>query len=175
MNEQNIMKHDTLLPEDFTGVFQFTNWTEEEFVGVWGKKEYHFPAKSMSPMLMYEYTPYEVQYIRKKFAKDLAEREFFKGRMYETMRLREGERDELGMIKPRGQGMSHAGQYSVDTLTPFIQKCLEPLEIKKATVTPAPIIPIEEVLTRNDEGELNTEPVNPKQSLKEKALKAGAK
>jgi hypothetical protein len=47
------------------------------------------------------------------------------------------------------------------------------LEIKRAVVTPAPVVPIEDILTKNEDGELNTEPVNPKTSLKEKALKAG--
>lgn len=166
------MKYETTLPEDFDGVFRFTNWSEEDFVGVWGGKEYHFPAMSTSPMVIPEHSPLEVQNIRKKFAQDLAEREFFKTKRYEKIRQREGNRDELGMIQPRGYGMSHAGTYSLDDLAPFIQKSLEPLPVARAVRTTAPKVKIEDHISRTDQGDLITEVVDQKTSLREKALKA---
>ncbi len=166
------MKYDSTLPEDFNGTFHFTNWSSEDFIGTWGKKQYHFPAETTSPMIIPEHSPLEVQYIRKKFAKDLAEREYFKSPQYEQKRLREGVKDEMGMIQPRGNGMSHAGMYSIDELTPFIQKALEDLPKAKALVTKLETPPIEESLSRDDDGELRTKVVNEKTSLVKKALEA---
>lgn len=166
------MKYERVLPEDFDGVFQFTNWTNEEFVGRWGGKEYRFAPESRSPMVIPEHSPLEVQSIRKKFAKDLAEREFFKTGKYETYRLREGIKDEMGMIQPRGNGMSHAGAYNLQDLVPFIQRCLEPLPVKKAVVTVAPKENIEANLTRNKHGKLNSEAIDETVSLVDKAYRA---
>lgn len=174
MQNNDIMKMERVLPEDFNGVFEFTNWTDEEFIGKWGGKEYRFPPQSRSPMLIPEHSPIEVQNIRKKFAKDLAEREFFKTPKYEVLRLREGVKDELGMVQPRAQGMSHAGQYTLVDLVPFIQKCLEPLPIKKATVTVAPKPNVEENLTRNKHGQLNSEAIDETVSLVDRAYRAEA-
>jgi hypothetical protein len=169
MNEdKGIMQYDSILPADFDGVFRFTNWSDEEFVGVWGKKEYHFPAQSTSPMIIPEHSPVEVQNIRKKFAKDLAEREFFKSQSYNG--LISQERGPNG--EAIRQSFQLAGTYSLETLTPFIQKCLEPLEITSAVVTTAPSIATEDKLSRNEEGQLNTEAIDRKTSLKNKALQA---
>ena len=165
------MKYEPLLPADFDGTFRFTNWTNEDFVGVWGKKEYLYPKHSTSPMIIPDQTPVEIQHIRKKFAKDLAEREFFKSEKYESFRLREGEKDDMGMIKPRAYGMSHAGQYTIGDLTTYIQKCLEPLPVSKAVVTAMKGDKLEDKLTRDDEGNLNTEAIDRKTSLRDKALK----
>lgn len=49
-----------------------------------------------------------------------------------------------------------AGQYSLDTLAPYIQRALEPLPISQAIVTNAPRVRLEEKLSKNDDGELNT-------------------
>ena len=166
------MKYDPMLPVDFDGTFRFTNWTDEDFTGVWGSKEYLYPKHSTSPMIIPDQTPVEIQHIRKKFAKDLAEREFFKSPKYETFRLREGEKDDMGMIKPRGYGMSHAGAYTINDLTPYIQRCLEPLPISKAIVTEVQKDKVEDKLTRDDEGNLNTEAIDRKTSLRDKALKS---
>lgn len=168
MNDTGIMSHETLLPEDFDGVFRFTNWTDEEFTGVWGKKEYRFPAQTTAPMIMPEFSPVEIQYIRKKFAKDLAEREFFKSQNYEF--LHRQERNDDGTAKLNG--IHQAGTYTENELAPFIQKCLEPLTIAKAVVTDAPVEKIEDKLSRNEDGELNTEAIDRKASLRDKALKA---
>lgn len=159
-DEQTVMKVETVLPEDFDGVFRFTNWTDQEFVGKWNNKEYHFPANSTSPMIIPDHSPLQIQQIRKKFAKDLAEREFYKSQRYEAMRKIEGERDEFtGMIKPNLSSSLNANSYSLDDLTPFIQKCLIPLEIKRAPVTEAPKLNMEEILTRDPKNNnLNTAP-----------------
>jgi hypothetical protein len=169
-NKKDIMAYEPVLPVDFDGTFRFTNWTDEDFTATWGKKEYRFPAGTTSPILMPDQTTLEIQQIRKKFAKDLAEREYFKSTRYEHERLREGPKDDMGMIQPRGQGMSHAGQYSLDTLTPYIQRCLLPLQVSKAEVKDSPKAPLENILSRNEEGQLNTEVVLPKTSLRKKAL-----
>ena len=164
------MKYDTTLPEDFNGVFYFTNGSDTDFTGVWGGKKYLFPAMTTSPMVIPEHSPLEVQYIRKKFAKDLAEREFYNSKDYK--KLMGQERNPDG--SPRLNGLHSAGTYSVDQLSDFIQKCLEPLPISKAIVTEEKKAPIEENLSRNDSGELNTTAFGLKDNvnLREKAQKA---
>lgn len=147
---KELMAHESILPADFTGQFYFTNPDDEDFVGLWGKKEYTFPALSTSPMIIPEHSPIEVQNIRKKFAKDLAEKMYFKSKNYEFIRSREGKRNKLGMIEPTGQGMSHAGTYNLDTLAPYIQKCLEPLPVKSATVKVRQTVSMEERVGRDD-------------------------
>lgn len=176
MNEdKGIMKIESVLPEDFDGTFRFTNWTEEEFVGVWGSKEYHFPALTTSPMVIPEHSPLEVQHIRKKFAKDLSEREYFKSKSYEKTRSVEGNKDE-GIVQPRLNSFHMAGTYTLKDLEPYIQRCLEPLPIARASVQEAPKpIDVESTLSRNEEGNLNTEAIDRKTSLKDKALRAGEK
>lgn len=167
-DDKTIMKYENTLPENFTGVFHFTNWSEEEFVGKWGGKQYRFPAESTSPMVIPEHSPLEVQHIRKKFAKDLAEREFYKSQDYG--KLLGQERNPDG--SPRASGIHVAGTYSIDQLTPFIQKCLEPLPISQAIVTKEEKPPLEESLSRNDDGELNTAAIGLKDSLRKKAESA---
>jgi hypothetical protein len=170
--QSNVDTRKPILPENFDGVFRFSNPTEEDFIGIWGNKEYHFPAGKTVPMVMPEFSPIEIQHIRKKFAKNLAEREFYKTHKYEQLRLREGTKDEFGVIQPRAHGMSHAGTYTEDDLAPIIQKCLEPLEDGSLTTQEIPKQPVEETLSRNDDGELVTEAIDSKTSLKEKALKS---
>lgn len=156
-NENNIMRVETTLPDGFDGNFYFTNsWDSEDFVGKWGGREYVYPAHTTSKMVMPEFTPLEVQQIRKKFAKDWAEQTFFKGKGYEHLRLREGIKDEMGMITPRGYGMSHAGTYSIDDLTPYIQMCLVPLQMSQTIVRQPLTVRLEEKLTKNEDGEINT-------------------
>ncbi len=168
MENKDIMQYQPILPEDFDGTFRFTNWTDEDFVGKWDSKEYHFPAQSTSPMIIINHTPLEIQQIRKKFAKDLAEREFFKSRSYSKLQSQERNNDG----SPRLNSIHQAGTYSVETLTPFIQKCLEPLPIAKVKITDAPKEKLEDKLSRNEEGQLNTEAIDKKLSLKKKALEA---
>lgn len=165
---ENIMEYKSVLPENFDGVFRFTNWTDEDFVAKWGSKEYRFPARSTSPMLILNATALEIQQIRKKFAKNLAEREFSKSQEYARLMKQEVNADGT----PRLNSIHQAGSYTIETLTPYIQKCLEPLEPAKAIVSDAPIEPLENKLTRNENGELNSIVVDKKTSLRKKALEA---
>ncbi len=165
IDDKSIMKYENTLPEDFDGVFRFTNWSNEDFVGGWGGKKYIFQAETTSPMVIPEHSPLEIQYIRKKFAKDLAEREFYKSQNYKT--LMKQERNPDG--SPRLNGLHSAGTYSVDQLTPFIQKCLEPLPISKALVQAVDKVPVEDTLSRNNKGKLNTEAIDGSESLTAKA------
>lgn len=166
MEKDSIMKYETVLPQDFDGVFRFTNWTDEDFTGVWAKNQYRFPANSTSPMIIPDHSPIEIQHIRKKFAKDLAEREFFKSQRYETLRSPEGTLGNRTM-----SGIHTAATYTIDDLSGNIQKCLLPLEIKKAFVSSVATEPLENKLSRDDEGNINTKALTGKESLREKALR----
>jgi hypothetical protein len=166
--EQDIMKYQSVLPKDFDGTFRFTNWTEHDFIGKWGSKEYRFPARTTSPILILDQTPLEIQQIRKKFAKDLAEQEFFRSQQY--AKLMNQERNTDGSV--RLNSIHQAGTYSMDDLKPFIQKCLEPLPAAVAFVTEVEKTPLEEVLSKNDAGEINTTAIDSKTSLKKKALES---
>lgn len=146
------MRYEATLPENFDGTFRFTNPTDEAFVGIWGGKEYHFPAMSTCPMIMPEFSPLEVQHIRKKFAKDLAEREFYKSKDYDFLRKQEKNDDGT----PRLNSIQQAGSYSMDQLTPFIQRCLDPLPMAKVSVSEMPTVKVEEKLSRNTKGKLNS-------------------
>lgn len=154
--------------------FPFTNRGDEVFIAKWGKKEYRFPPMTTTPMLgmIHDATPLELQGIRKKFAKDWAEQQFFNSAKYEAIRLREGVRDSLGMIVPRGQGMSHAGMYTEADLAPYIKMCLEPLPMGEAIVTDVVETPLEETLHRDDDGNLLTEAISKSTSLRKKAKEA---
>ena len=166
-NKDDIMRFENVLPIDFDGTFRFTNPSDEDFVGVWGKKEYLFPAKTTTPMLIVEHSPVEIQHIRKKFAKDLAEREFYRSKGYKTLRDQEG--------KPGNRTMNsihQAAAYTLSDLAPYIQKCLVPLTPSTLKVKPMNSVPLESVLSRNDDGELNTQVVDEKTSLRKKALEA---
>ncbi len=163
---KDIMEFEKVLPVDFDGTFRFSNWTDEDFVARWDSKEYIFPAKTTSPIFMPNQTPLEIQQIRKKFAKDLAEREFFKSQDYKKLMAQERNIDG----SPRLSGIHGAGTYSLDSLAPFIQRGLEPLPASKVTVKPVASVPIEETLSKNEEGELNTEAIDKKTSLRKKAL-----
>lgn len=164
----DFMKYENTLPRDFTGVFYFTNPSEEEFIGRWNSKEYRFPPKSTSPMVMPEHSPLEIQHIRKKFARDLAEREFFASQRYEQMRRQEGEKID-GVVVPRLNSMHQGVPYADSDLAGYIQKCLIPLDQARATVNAAPVTPIEAKLSRNDDGELNTVAIDKKLSLANRA------
>lgn len=158
---EDIMKMETVLPTDFDGVFRFTNWSDEEFIGIWGGKEYHFPPNSTSPMVIQEHSPLEVQHIRKKFAKNLAEREFFNSSKYAKFKAQETNPDG----SPRLNSIHQAGQYSDSELALLIQRCLKPLPVSKATVTEAVKARVEDKLSKDNEGELNTQPINKDKSV----------
>jgi hypothetical protein len=112
------------LPEGFDGVFRFTNFTEEDFKARWNSIEYTFPAQKTIPMIIPGATPEEVQVIRKKFARELGEREFYKTPKFQSMNN-----------IPIGQ---NPALYTESDLTPFIQRCLEPLPMAQATLKTLP-------------------------------------
>lgn len=129
-------------PDTFDGRFYFTNYTNEDFTDKWNGVEYTFPAMKTSPIIIPTESMEATQAIRKKFARTLAEREFFK-----SARLA-----ELEGQNPVGQGTSihTAATYTEKELTAYIQKCLEPLPIASAVVRTAPKDPIS--LRTDDEG-----------------------
>jgi len=166
--QEDVMKVENVLPADFTGVFYFTNsWENDEFVGTWGKKQYRFPPNSTSPMIIPDHSPLEIQQIRKKFAKDWAEQDFFKN-SEQYKRLTAQERTQEGVAKLNS--FQQAGTYTLDDLKEGIQKCLKPLQIKHAFVEEVHTIPVEEKLSRNEDGEFNTMAVDKKASLRDRAL-----
>ncbi len=164
---EDIMKYETVLPEDFNGVFMFTNPTEEDFIGKWGGKEYRYPAQTTSPMIIPEHSPLEIQNIRKKFARDLGEQQFYKSDKYKLMVKQEKNDDGT----PRLNSIHMAATYTMSDLTSFIQQCLKPLPVAKAIVTEMEKDRLEDKLSKNDDGELNTVAIDKKTSLKEKAFK----
>lgn len=113
-----------VLPEDFDGVFRFTNSTTEDFIGVWNKVEHTFPAMKTTPMIIPGATPEEVQNIRKKFARDLAILQFYQSDKFKDMN------DQKHGYKP--------ATYTDSELALYIQKCLEPLPagVSKAKALP---------------------------------------
>lgn len=159
-DDKTIMRVETVLPEDFDGTFYFTNWSDEDFVGKWGGKEYHYPAQTSSKMVLPEHSPLEIQQIRKKFAKDLAEREFYKSKGYDVLRSQEGTPGNRSM-----NSIHQAATYSLDDLTPFIQRCLEPLTVAQALVTKQKGVRLEEKLSKNDDNEINTAAVKSDKDL----------
>lgn len=150
MNERNV------LPADFDGVFRFTNFTETEFKAKWGGIEYTFPPLKTTPMIIGGATPEEVQTIRKKFAKELAEREFYKSEKLKALEAQ----------TPIGSANTFraAAIYVDGDLQPFIQRCLEPLPIGtvKATVLPKAD---ESQFRKDEEGKNVTQVLDKKKSL----------
>lgn len=140
------------VPEEFDGVFRFTNATDEDFVGRWNGKEYTFPAQKTSPMIIPDETAAGVQSIRKKFARELAEREFYKTPKFGYMNSRErGEKPAL---------------YTDADLEPFIQTCLKPLPIAQAKVrVVANPEEQEKVFSRDEDGQPRTQVLKEKSSL----------
>lgn len=107
---------------EFDGVFRFSNNSDEDFVVLWNNREYTFPAKTCSPMLIAGESPENVQEIRKKFAYKWAEKEWYKGKEYQRMSKMGG-----GLPPTRDD----------KTLEPLIEMCLTPLPIAPAKVKEA--------------------------------------
>ncbi len=165
--DKSIMKYEKVLPADFDGVFRFTNPSDEDFIGKWGSKEYLFPAESTTPMTIIEHSPLEIQHIRKKFARDLAEREFYKSKEYKIMAGQEG--------KPGNRifnSIHQAATYTISDLEPYIQACLKPLKAGQMTSRPMEKVNLEDKLKTDDNGQRISEVVDQKTSLKQKALNA---
>lgn len=163
------MQNATVLPKDFDGVVRFTNWSEEDFTGIWAKKEYHFPAKSRSHLVVPDATPLETINIAEKFGKELAEREYFRSAKYEVLREREGIRNHLGMIQPTGHGMSHAGQYSEQELASMIQKSKDPLPEASVEVKAVKGVSMEDRLRKDEDGNITTAPIKSEKDLEKLA------
>ena len=148
----------SVLPADFDGVFRFTNFTSTDFSARWGGIEYTFPAPKTTPMIIPGATPEEVQNIRKKFAKELAEREFYKSEKLKALEAQ----------TPIGSASSFrmAGLYTDADLKPFIQKCLEPLPIAQASMK---VLPKEDEskFRKDGEGNLVSQVLKQGQSLKQ--------
>jgi hypothetical protein len=140
----------SILPQDFDGVFRFTNWTDEDFTAKWDNVEYTFPAEKTTPMVM-NFTPKEIEHIRKKFAKELAVREFYKSRKFKQMN-----------DPKHGQ---NPATYTEGELVEYVQKCLLPLEVAPLT---AKVLPRqdESSFRRDEDGELVTQVLDKKTSLK---------
>lgn len=157
----------TVLPKGADMRFPFTNRAEEVFVGTWGKKEYRFAPMTTTPMIgmIHDATPLELQGIRKKFAKDWAEQQFFKSpeaRKWETQ-----EKNPDGTPRFNSIHMGHA--YTEKDLERYIQMCLEPLPLGEAIVNDVVETPIEDILHHDDEGNLVTEAISKTTSLRKKA------
>jgi hypothetical protein len=161
MTEKELMKVENTLPEDFDGIFYFSNYSDENFVGKWDNKEYVFPAHTMSPLIIPNASLLDIQQIRKKLAKDLAEREYHKGPQYRI--LLKQERNDDG--SPRLSSFQKAGTYSENDLVELIQMGLRPLPIKRATVKAAAGIPLEQKLSKDEEGRIQTRVVKQGQGL----------
>ncbi len=147
----------SVIPPDFDGVFRFTNFTDIEFKASWNKKEYTFPPKSTVPMIILGSTPEEIQHIRKKFAKELAEREFYAG---ESIK-------KLDSMNTSGalNSFRTAVTYSPKDLEPFIAKCLEPLSVAKATVIETPPVDEDKMLRKDRTGKRVSKVLNGDESL----------
>lgn len=138
------------LPEGFDGVFRFTNPTDEDFTGKWNNIAYTYPAQKTSPMIIPGETAEGIQAIRKKFARELAEREFYKT-------------DKGQFMNSKAAGARPA-LYTDSDLTPFIQRCLEPLPIEMAKVEVVKE-DNERVFRTDQKGKPRTKVVEPEESL----------
>lgn len=120
-------KEEFVLPDHFDGVFRFTNRSTEDFYGVWNKVQYKFPAGKTVPVIIPNETLENVQHIVKKFAKELAEREFHKSERFKKMEA----------MTPPGSGLSPA-PYSEMELKEYAEQCLIPLEEARPTMSKLP-------------------------------------
>lgn len=118
---------DSILPPDFDGTFRFTNFTDEEFTAKWNNVAYTFPAQKTIPLVILGETPEGVQFVRKKFAKDLAEREFFKSDKYKGL-----------IAGDKSNSITGGIGYTLSDLEPLIQRCLEPLPLATAAIKALP-------------------------------------
>lgn len=126
LEKAKYMELPNVSPSVTADLFPFTNYTSEEFVAKWDSKEYTFPAEKTTPMLgmISNATPEQIQHIRKKFARELAEREFYNTEKFKRMNSKEAG------YKP--------ALYTESDLTSHIQRCLEPLPVGQATVVVLP-------------------------------------
>lgn len=146
-----------ILPENFDGVFRFTNWTDEDFKAKWDSVEYTFPKRSTTPLIIPNATPVEIQNIRKKFAKELGVAAFYGSDKFKKMNdVPEGGTPAL---------------YTDADLVPFIQRCLEPLPVAQAKVK---ILPKDDEsrYSKNSKGKPVTRVLQEDESLMSQASEA---
>ena len=111
----------TANPRVFDGRFFFTNPFKDDFVGRWNGTEYTFPAMTTSPLLINEATPLEQQVIRKRFARDLALREFYKTPKFKS-------------LNSKKHGTTPQNYVEETEIAALVQKCLEPLPVVEAQI-----------------------------------------
>lgn len=145
---ENDTKENKVLSEEFDGVFRFTNWTDEDFTAKWNSVAYTFPSQKTSPMIVPNETPEGVQNIRMKFARELAEREFYKS-------------DKFKAMNDSKHGQNPA-TYTESELAPFTQRCLEALPIAPAKAKIVKEVH-EEVFTKDEDGQPRTRVLRSKQ------------
>lgn len=136
------------LPEGFTGVFPFTNYTDHDFEDMWNSVKYTFPANSTVPLIIPNESPLQVQEIRKKFARTLAMKVFYETEKY---KVREAS-------APPGEGKIPA-LFTDSDLAPYIQRCLEPLPMAQAKMELVQTDRTEEKLKRDARGKRVTKVV----------------
>lgn len=144
-----------MLPPDFDGVFRFTNFTDEDFTARWDNVEYTFPAQKTTALIIPTASPEQTQSIRKKFAKELAEREFYKSAKHTELNSQN--------VVGANSSFKTAVTYAPSDLEPFVQRCLEPLPI--APMRSKVLAKKEANLSTDDEGNPVTKIVNSKESL----------
>lgn len=152
-------KFTQVLPKNWDGRFPFTNDSDEDFVFVWAKKGYLFPAgKTVDMMRMaFNATPLEVQQIRKFAAKRFAEREYQKS---DNAKHLESFEHNPQTGAPTLTSFHSARSYSDAELAPYIQACLKPFPEGEAMVLAKEIGPdTEEKLHRDDDGEFVNKPI----------------
>lgn len=111
------------ITKEFSGVFHFTNPTDEDFVHLWNNKEYTFPANKTVPLIIPNETLENIQEIRKRFAYDLALREFYKGKVYKALVIQGNK--SAGGVPPL---------FDEKILEPMIEQCLKPMPVARAIV-----------------------------------------
>lgn len=122
--------------EEFGGVFYFTNPTKKDSKRLWNNKEYTFPAESTVPLIIPSEPLENIQEIRKRFAKDLALE-----RLYDGEKVVDANGNILfDYLKAKEMGGGLPPTFDEKILESFIQECLKPLPIKRASVKSAPSI-----------------------------------
>lgn len=160
-----------MLPENFDGIVRFTNWTDEDFVATYNSKTYFFPKETTSPLTLVDMShyddkgnllqklasPIELLNICKKFALDLATREWGKTQWYKDQLKRERNVDG----SPRGYGFSGASTYDINdpAFSALIQKGLYIYPAAKAKISDMARPKLEDKLSKDPEGRLNTKAV----------------
>ena len=121
----------------------FTNWTDEDFEGMWSKKIYKFTAGKSY------YLPF---YLAEHFAKHLADREYNKvfNTKLEEMKNKVGDQVDRKTLEHRVQNTIDIRNIS---LQQFLDKCVTiiPNDEKDINVVRTKEVPMKEVVLRRDE------------------------